>query len=96
MIQWESTCIVHIKQNLPARAGNAKLGLQEILVTVTYQRNDISLQNSLQEAMIEMLFEVHLDKYSFFVLGLFRDTFNCPYDTELNDRMVNAIELMWK
>ena len=71
------------------------LGLEEIVVTSTYQRNDISLYNSLQEAMIEMLLEVHLDKYSFLVLGLFRDTSNCPYDTELNDRMVNETELMW-
>ena len=94
MIQWKPTCILHLKQILPARAGNAKLGLEEILVTSTYQRNDISLYNSLQEAMIEMLFEVHLDKYSFFVLGLFRDIFNCPYDTELNDRLVNEMELM--
>jgi len=46
--------------------------------------------------MIEMLLEVHLDKYSFFVIGLFRDTFNCLYDTALNDRMVNETELMWK
>ena len=77
-------------------AGNAMLGLEEILVTSTYQRNDISFYNSLQEAMTEILLEVHLDKYSFFVLGLFRDTFNCPYDTELNNRMVNVMELMWK
>jgi len=72
------------------------LGLEEILVTSTYQRNDISLYNSLQETMIEKLLEVHLDKYSFFVIGLFRDTFNCLYDTALNDRMVNETELMWK
>jgi len=39
-----------------------------------------------------MLLEVHLDKLSFFVLGLFRDTFNYPYDTAL----VNETELMWK
>ena len=43
-----------------------------------------------------MLLEVHLDKQSFFVLGLFRDTFNSSYDTALNDRMVNEMELMWK
>jgi len=54
------------------------LGLEEILETSTYPRNGISLYISLQEAMIEMLLEVHLDKYSFFVLGLFGDTFNCP------------------
>jgi len=36
------------------------LGLEEILVTSTYQRNDISLYISLQETMIEMLLEVHL------------------------------------
>jgi len=96
IIQFAPTCIVHLKQILPARTGNAKLGLQEILVTRTYHRNDISLYSSLQEAMIEMLLEVHLDKYTFFVLGLFRDTFNSPYDTELNDRMVNEMELMWK
>jgi len=66
------------------------------LVTSTYQRNDISLYNSLQEAMTEMLLEVHLDKHSFFFLGLFRDTFNCPYDTALNDRTVNETELMRK
>jgi hypothetical protein len=44
--------------------------------------------------MIEILLEVHLHKYSFFVLGVFRDAFNCPYDTALNDRMVNETELM--
>jgi hypothetical protein len=38
----EATCIVHLKQILPARAGNVMLGLEEILVTSTYQRNDIS------------------------------------------------------
>jgi len=70
--------MVHLKHILPARAGNAKLGLEEILVTSTYQIKDISLYISLPEAMIEMLLEVHLDKYSFFVLGLFGDTFNCP------------------
>jgi hypothetical protein len=43
-----------------------------------------------------MLLEVHLDKYSFFVLGLFRDTFNCPYDAAMNYRMVNETELLWK
>jgi len=96
MIQGEPTCILHLKQILPARAGNAKLGLEEILVTSTYQRNDIPLYNSLQDAMIEMLLEVHLDKYTFFILGLFRDTFSCPYDTELIDRIVNEMELMWK
>ena len=72
------------------------VGLEEILVTSTYQRNDISLYNSLQEAIIEMLLEVHLDKHSFFFLGLFRDTFNCPYDTALNYRMINETELLWK
>jgi hypothetical protein len=72
------------------------LSLEEILVTSTYQRTDISLYNSLQEAMIEMLLEVHLDKHSFIFLGLFRDTFNSPYDTALNDRMANEIELMRK
>ena len=65
-------------------------------MTSTYQIKDISLYISLPEAMIEMLLEGHLDKYSFFVLGLFGDTFNCPYDTALNDRMVNEMELMWK
>ena len=93
MIQLESTCIVHLKQILPASAGNAKLGLEEIFVTSAYQRNDISFYSSLQEAMIEMLLEVRLHKYSFFVLGLFRDTFNCPYDTALNNRMVNEMEV---
>jgi len=88
--------MVHLKQILPSRAGNAMLALQKILVTSTYPRNDISLYISLQPAMIEMLLEVHLDKYSFFVLGLFGDTFNCPYDTALNDRMVNETDLMWK
>jgi len=83
-------------QVLSTRAGNATLGLEEILVTSTYQRNDISFYNSLQEAMIEIILEAHLDKYTFFILDLFRDTFNCPYDTELNDRMVNEMELMWK
>ena len=72
------------------------LGLEEILVTSTYQTKDISLYNSLQEGMIQILLEVHLDKYSFLVLGLFRGNFNCPYDTALNDRMVNKTELMWK
>jgi len=71
-------------------------GFEEILVTSTYQRNDISLYTSLQEGMIEILLEVHLDKYSFFVLGLFRGISNCPYDTALSDRMVNERELMWK
>jgi len=71
-------------------------GLEEILVTSTYQTKDISLYSSLQEAKIEMLLEVHLDKYSFFVLGLFRGTSSCPYDTALSDRMVNERELMWK
>jgi hypothetical protein len=42
--------------------------------------------------MIGMLLEVHLNKYSFFVLGLFGDTFNCPFDTAMNDRMVNETE----
>jgi len=79
-----------------ARAGNATLGLEENLVTSTYQKNDISLYSSLQEAMIEILLEVHLDKYSFFVLGLFGDIFNCPYDPALNDKTVNETELMWK
>jgi hypothetical protein len=72
------------------------LGLEQILVTSTYQRNDISLYNSLQQAIIEMLLEVHLDKHSFIFLGLFRDTFNSPYDAALNDRMVNETKLMWK
>ena len=66
------------------------------LVTSTYQRNDISLYNSLQEAMTEMLLEVHLDKHSFFFLGLFRDTFNCPCDPALNDGIVNETKLMWE
>jgi hypothetical protein len=70
------------------------LGLEEILMKISYQGNDISLYNSLQEEMIEILLEVHLHKYSFFVLGVFRDAFNCPYDTALNDRMVNETELM--
>jgi hypothetical protein len=96
MIQWEPACIVHLKQILPSRASKVMLGLEEILVTSTYQRNDVSLYNSLQEAMIEMLLEVHLDKYSFFVLGLFRDTFNCSYDTALSDGTVNETELMWQ
>ena len=87
--------MAHIWQILTARAGNTMLGLEEILVTSTYQRNDISLYISLQEAMMEMLLEVNLDKYSFFVLGLFGDNFNCPYDTALNDRMVIETELMW-
>jgi hypothetical protein len=87
--------MVHLKQILPSRADNTVLGLQKILVTSTYPRNDISLYISLQEAMIEMLLEVNLDKYSFFVLGLFGDNFNCPYDTALNDRMVIETELMW-
>ena len=94
--QLETACIIHLEQILPARAGNAMLGLEETWVTSTFQRNDISLYNSLQEAMIDMLLEVQLDKYSFFVLGSFRDTFNCAYDTALNDRMVNETELMWK
>ena len=72
------------------------LDLEEVLVTSTFQRNNISLYISLQEGMIEMLLEVHLNKQSFFVLGLFRDTFNCTYDTALNDRMVHETELMWK
>ena len=38
------------------------LGLEDILVTSTYQRNYISLYNSLQEEMIEILLEVHLPK----------------------------------
>ena len=88
--------MVHLKQILRSRAVNAVLGLQKILVTSTYPRNDISLYISLQEAMIEMLLEVHLDKYSFFVLDLFGDTFNCPQDTALNVRMFNETELMWK
>ena len=87
--------MAHIWQILTARAGNTMLGFEEILVTSTYQRNDISLYISLQEAMMEMLLEVNLDKYSFFVLGLFGDNFNCPYDTALNDRMVIETELMW-
>ena len=62
-------------------------------MTNTYQRKDISTHNSLQEAVVGMLFEVHLEKYSFLVLGLFRDAFNCAYDTTLNDRMV--IEMEW-
>ena len=65
-------------------------------MTSAYQRKDISLYNSFQEEMIEILLEVHLHKYSFFVLGVFGDAFNCPYDTALNDRMVNETELMWK
>ena len=69
MIQWQPTCKVQLKQILPPRVGNGKLGLEETLVTSTFQRNYISLYNSLQEAVIEMLLEVHLDKYSFFVLG---------------------------
>ena len=96
MMQWEPTHIVHLKQIISARAGNVTLGLEEVLVTSTYQRNDISLYNSLQEATIEMLLEVHLDKYSFFVLGLFRDPFSYPYGTALNDRMVIETEFMWK
>jgi hypothetical protein len=91
-----SISIVYPQQILPSRAGNVMLGLEEILVTSTCQRNDISLYNSLQKAMIGMLLEVHLDIHSFFVLGLFRDTFNCPYDTAMNDSMVNETELMWK
>ena len=65
-------------------------------MTSTYHRNDISLHNSLPEVIIEMLLEVHLDKYSFFVLGLFGDTFNSPYDTALYDRMVNETKLIWR
>jgi len=71
------------------------LGLEEILVTSTYQRNYISFYSSLQEAMIQILLEVHLDQYSFCLLGLFGDNFNCPYDTALNDRTVNETELIW-
>jgi len=72
------------------------LGLEEILVTSSYQGNDIPCYNSLQQAIIEMLLEVHLDKHSFFFLALFRDTFNCPYDPALNDGIVNETKLMWK
>ena len=72
------------------------LGLEEILGTSTYHRNDIFLYNSLKEAIIEMLLEVHVNKHLFFVIGLFRDTFNYPYDIALNYRMVNETELMWK
>ena len=57
-----------LKQILPARAGNVMLGLEDILVPSIYQRNDISLYSSLQEAIIEMLLDVHLDKHSFFAL----------------------------
>lgn len=88
--------MVNLKQIIPARGGNAMLGLEEILVINTYQKNDISVYGSLQETMIEMLLEVNLEEYSFFVLGLLRDTFNCSYDTALTDRMVNETELMWK
>jgi hypothetical protein len=69
---------VLLKQILPATAGKVTLGLEEIFVTSTYRTDGIYLYNSLQEAMIEMLLEVHLDNYLFFVLGLFRDTSNCP------------------
>jgi len=72
------------------------LGLEDILVPSIYQRNDISLYSSLQEAIIEILLEVHLDKHSFFALRLCRDTFNCPYYPALNDSIVNETELMWK
>ena len=96
MMDWETARMINLKQIIPARGGNAMLGLEEILVINTYQKNDISIYSSLQEAMIEMLLEVHLEEYSFFVLGLFRDTFSCPYDTALTDRMVNETELMWK
>ena len=43
-----------------------------------------------------MLLEVHVNKHLFFVIGLFRDTFNYPYDIALNYRMVNETELLWK
>jgi hypothetical protein len=85
--------MLHLEAIHPSRAGNVMLGLEEILVTSTYQRDDISLYNSLQEAMIEILLEVHLDKYSFLVLGLFKDSSNCPYETAMNDRMISETEL---
>ena len=72
------------------------LVLEDILGTSNYQRNDIFLYNSLQVTVIGMLLEVHVNKHSFFVLGLFRDTFNCPYDKALNYRMVNKTGLLWK
>jgi len=63
-------------------------------VTITYQRNNISLYNYLQEAIIEMLLEVHLDKYSLFLVYL--ETLSIVHMTTLNDRMVNETDLMWK
>ena len=72
------------------------LVLEDILGTSNYQRNDIFLYNSLQVTVIGMLLEVHVNKHLFFVIGLFRDTFNYPYDIALNYRMVNETELLWK
>ena len=63
-------------------------------MTITYQRNNISLYNYLQEAIIEMLLEVHLDKYSLFLVYL--ETLSIVHMTTLNDRMVNETDLMWK
>jgi hypothetical protein len=77
-------------------AGKVMLGLKGILVTSTYQKNDISLYNPLHGAMIETLLEVHFDKYSFFVLGLLRGTFNCTYDTAMSDGTFSETELMWQ
>jgi len=50
-------------------------------VTSTYQRNDISLYNSLQEAIIEMLLEVHVDKLSFLIL-VYLETLSITHMTQ--------------
>ena len=64
-------------------------------MTSTYQRNDISLYNSLQQTIIEILLAVHLDKnHSLFLVYL--ETLSVVHMTALNDRMVNETELMWK